>query len=154
MYWWYWVPFICTIRFAFRLHQICHVKFLWFFFLHYCKKLQHIKNSCMLSPCYCTNISKIDILWFSRITARTTLLKIWNSVLLHKATLILFQYGLFPFAGEGRKWASRKEWGKSSSILKQCCFSFPNEQSKNYEKFFGYSGEEIHFHMTFATARP
>lgn len=50
-----------------------------------------------------------------------------------------------------RKWASRKEWGKSSSTLKQCCFSFPNAQSKNYETFFGYFGVQIHFHTNFGT---
>lgn len=81
--------------------------------------------------CYCKNISKSYSIVFKE---NNTLEKNGNlSSYRDPVSLCLNRH--FPLAREGREWASRKEWGRSSCTFKQCFFSSYQAQSKNWHFF-------------------
>lgn len=77
--------------------------------------------------CYCKNISKSYSMVFKNHKENNTLEKNGNlSSYSDRISHCLNR--LFPLARGGRKWASRKEWGRSSHTFEQCCFSSHDAQ--------------------------
>lgn len=91
------------------------------------QKHPEIPTAELHKACLCTvKTSPRVTVWFSRIRRKkkkTTTLEKNGNFSSYRDLVSLCLNRLFPHARGGRKWASRKEWGRSSHTFKQYCFS-------------------------------